>query len=414
VKKNLFFILVFFIFTSLSAQNLVINEFMASNDYAAPDEFGDFDDWIEIFNADTIAIDIGGMYITDDLTDPTVWQIPTTEPGLTTILPGGFLVLWADKEPDQGVLHVNLKLSGSGEQIGLFANDGVTEIASLTYDEQTTDVSYGRLPDGSDNWVYFGEHDIVGFISSPGRSNITIKVNEFLASNDNVNQDEDGDYDDWVELYNYGPVDIDITGMFLSDDIANVTSYTFPPAVIPSGGYLLIWCDKSDEDPVTDPDFYHANFKLSAGGEGVIFSESENTIVDAIFYGEQQTDISYGRYPDGTEEWAFFAEPTPAATNDNAVSVTDDQTIAEYKLFQNYPNPFNPSTVISFTIPQKGFVTLKVFNLLGQETTTLVSKEMNAGKYDYNFNAQNLPSGIYFYSLKAGNFTATKKMLLLK
>ncbi|NOX17963.1 MAG: T9SS type A sorting domain-containing protein [Chlorobi bacterium] len=414
MKKNLFFILVFFIFTSLSAQNLVINEFMASNDYAAPDEYGDFDDWIEIFNADTLAIDIGGMYITDDLTNPTAWQIPTTDPGLTTILPGGFLVLWADKEPDQGVLHVNLKLSGGGEQIGLYASDGVTEINSLTYEEQTTDVSYGRLPDGSDNWIFFGKHDIVGYISSPGRSNITIKVNEFLASNDATNADENGDFDDWVELYNYGPVDIDITGMFLSDDIGNVTSYAFPPAVISSGGYLLVWCDKSDEDPVTDPDFYHSNFKLSASGEAVIFSEYENTIVDAIFYGEQQTDISYGRYPDGTDEWAFFAEPTPDATNDDAVSVGDEQTVAEYKLFQNYPNPFNPSTTIKFTLPEANFVSLKVFNMLGEEVADVINSELPQGVHNVNFNASDLSSGIYLYSIKAGGFVQTRKMLLLK
>ncbi len=414
MKKYLSFFLVIFLFSSLSAQNLLINEFMASNDYAAPDENGDFDDWIEIFNADTIAIDIGGMYVTDDLTDPTAWQIPDTDPGLTTILPGGFLILWADKEPEQGVLHINLKLSGGGEQIGLYAADGVTEINSLTYDEQTTDVSYGRLPDGSDNWVFFGEHDVVGFTASPGRSNITIKVNEFLASNDATNQDEDGDFDDWVELYNYGPVEIDITGMFLSDDIGDVTQYEFPPAVIPAGGYLLIWCDKSDEDPVTDPDFYHSNFKLSGGGEAVVFSESENTIVDAIVYGEQETDISYGRYPDGTDEWAFFAEPTPGATNDNAVSVGDEQIVAEYKLFQNYPNPFNPSTTIKFSLAEADFVSLKVFNMLGEEVAELINSEMEAGFHTFNFNASDLSSGIYLYSLKAGNFVQTRKMLLLK
>ena len=134
---------------------LYINEFMASNDSSYADENGDFDDWIEIFNAYDEAKDIGGMYITDDLADPTAYQIPDTNPELTTIPAGGYLILWADKEPEQGILHVDLKLSSGGEQIGLFEADGTTVVDSLTFGEQTTDISMGRIPDGSDNWQFF-------------------------------------------------------------------------------------------------------------------------------------------------------------------------------------------------------------------------------------------------------------------
>ncbi len=85
-----------------------------------------------------------------------------------------------------------------------------------------------------------------------------------------------------------------------------------------------------------------------------------------------------------------------------------------YQLFQNYPNPFNPSTQIKFAIPNRSYVVLTVFNVLGQRVGTLINKEMNAGNYQINFNASNLSSGIYFYSIKATNFTAVKKMMLLK
>ncbi|MCP4413333.1 MAG: lamin tail domain-containing protein, partial [Gammaproteobacteria bacterium] len=94
---------------------LFINEFLASNDSCCTDEYGDYDDWIEIYNPDTIAVDIGGMYITDDLTDKMKWQIPTSASDSTTVPPAGFLVLWADGETDQGILHLDIKLSGSGE-----------------------------------------------------------------------------------------------------------------------------------------------------------------------------------------------------------------------------------------------------------------------------------------------------------
>ena len=103
---------------------LLINEFMASNDFAVadPDDDGSgdasvYDDWIEIYNAGTKAINMAGMYVTDDPQDLTLWQVPDTDPAKTTILPGGFLVIWADGEMDQGVLHADFKLSGGGEDI---------------------------------------------------------------------------------------------------------------------------------------------------------------------------------------------------------------------------------------------------------------------------------------------------------
>jgi hypothetical protein len=85
-----------------------------------------------------------------------------------------------------------------------------------------------------------------------------------------------------------------------------------------------------------------------------------------------------------------------------------------FNLKQNYPNPFNPSTVISFEIPSKSIVTLKVFDVIGREVATIVSGELPAGNYTRQWNAQGLSGGIYFYSLRAGSFTETKKLILLK
>ena len=86
----------------------------------------------------------------------------------------------------------------------------------------------------------------------------------------------------------------------------------------------------------------------------------------------------------------------------------------DYLLNQNYPNPFNPTTTISYQIPQNSHVILKVYNILGKEVATLVNGQEAAGKYQINFNASNLASGIYLYQLRAGSFIATKKLILLK
>lgn len=86
----------------------------------------------------------------------------------------------------------------------------------------------------------------------------------------------------------------------------------------------------------------------------------------------------------------------------------------EFALYQNYPNPFNPGTLIKYHVPEKSFVSLKVYDLLGEELATLVNEEKSAGSYDVNFDAGQLSSGFYIYTIKAGNFTSTKKMILMK
>ena len=87
---------------------------------------------------------------------------------------------------------------------------------------------------------------------------------------------------------------------------------------------------------------------------------------------------------------------------------------SEFFLSQNYPNPFNPITTIQYQIPKQSFVTLKVYDVLGNEIVILVNEENPAGTYEISWHADNLPSGIYFYKLQSGSFVETKKMVLLK
>jgi len=94
----------------------------------------------------------------------------------------------------------------------------------------------------------------------------------------------------------------------------------------------------------------------------------------------------------------------------NAINFMPDRFILE----QNYPNPFNPLTKIKYQISGLGFVTLKVYDILGNEIAPLVKEEKPAGSYEVGFNGTNLTSGIYFYQLRAGNYTETRKMILLK
>ena len=142
--------------------SIVINEFLAMNSTIKADEAGDYDDWIELYNNGSNNVELEGLFLTDDLTLPTKWTFP--EINLAT---GAFLILWADNETNEGALHLPFKLSGSGEEIGIYnsANSGTTLIHSVVYETQAADISYGLFPDAIGDWTLFS-------IPTPGTNNV--------------------------------------------------------------------------------------------------------------------------------------------------------------------------------------------------------------------------------------------------
>ena len=117
--------------------------------------------------------------------------------------------------------------------------------------------------------------------------------------------------------------------------------------------------------------------------------------------------------------WLYFATPDSGVFRFNTTYVglnhqSDDAVVEKYELLQNYPNPYNPETTISFDLPRTSEVTLKIFNILGEHVTTLVSKRLLAGNHQYKWNAGSLASGVYLYRLEAAGFVQTKKMILMR
>ncbi|MDZ4120819.1 MAG: CotH kinase family protein, partial [Candidatus Cloacimonadaceae bacterium] len=141
---------------------ILINEIMAKNASFA-DPYGEFDDWVELYNPNDYPVNIAGMYMTDNhySNGVSAWtQIPYTHPEITTIPPHGYLIVWFDEDMDQGPLHINDKLGGAADAVYLISSDGSTIIDSFSWLEatglNTDDVSIGRYPDGSESWQLFG------------------------------------------------------------------------------------------------------------------------------------------------------------------------------------------------------------------------------------------------------------------
>ncbi|GAB3042575.1 lamin tail domain-containing protein [Spirosoma pulveris] len=296
---------------------LYINEFMASNT-KKPDEFGEFDDWIEIYNATAQPINIGGLYITDALNNLTQCQIPTTNPALTTVPANGYLLLWADGQPSQGPLHVNLKLSKGGEAIGLSQMLGSTPtlLDSYTFGAQQDDVSTGRFPDGSPTFRTFVSPTPGSKNMIPFRSNLFI--NEFAAVNQTGGADEAGERDAWLEIYNNNSDPVNIGGMYLTNTFGTPSLWKIPTTnaaltTIPGKGFLRLWADNQPAQGVL-----HLGFNLSPAGGQLALTDivgPDASLVDSLSYGPQTADVSRGRYPDGSKQFKFFPTPSPGATN---------------------------------------------------------------------------------------------------
>lgn len=169
--------------------------------------------------------------------------------------------------------------------------------------------------------------------------------------------------------------------------------------------------------------FSDSSFGWAAGfdgntSSGIILNTSDGGInwnptvigADTVLYSVQFADLNNG--------WAVGDNGAILHTTNGGVSFVEEEELneipTEFVLLPNYPNPFNPSTKIKYSIPQISNVTIKVFDLLGNEIETLVNEEKPAGTYEITWYAESLPSGIYFYQLKAGVYTAVKKMILLK
>lgn len=221
-----------------------------------------------------------------------------------------------------------------------------------------------------------------------------VVINEVLADNTSTAADQNGDFDDWIELYNNTDENLSLKDLYLSDSYNNLLKWQFPDAAtITAHGYLVVW---ADED-VTQSG-YHTNFKLSATGEKLILSYSNGTVVDSMSFEEQTTDISFQRCPDGTGEFVAFA---PTFNSENCM-INSNQDINDQRL-SIFPNPHTGSCTISYGDQQ--IVTLVVLNSLGQQ----VMSKQDVGQ-QLELDMSSLPAGVYTVVVNRGRGVLMVKM----
>ena len=225
-------------------------------------------------------------------------------------------------------------------------------------------------------------------------------INELMSDNETTIRDPFDAFEDWVEIYNPGSSNIQLSGYYLTDDLKNPGKWALPDTQLLAGNYLLIWADDDDEEGSL-----HTNFSLSKNGEelGLFYKDVLDWApVDTLRFPALGGDQSFGRIANSEYNFSFMTYPTPGSVNSQGVNneriaseqSSDSPSIIE--LLPNYPNPFNPSTQILFRLTKASWVELSVFNTQGQKVREWPNKYFRPGIHTKTFHGENLASGLYF------------------
>jgi len=473
---------------------IVINEFLAANQSSFTDEYGEFDDWIELYNDEENSILLQGKYLSNDFVNPTQWPFPDT-----TIEAKGYLLIWADGDTSQGKLHTNFKLDKAGEQIGLFESDAKINIPidTVTFTGQKDDTSFGRIKDGDSLWTFFN-------IPTPGAKNVFnpdttslrihhISVDKIICHRAQIN---------WLttkpatSVVKFG-LHADSLAQLVQDANLVLQHQFYLNQLTPATTYYFQIHAETAKEMKQEADTLHFA-TLTQGDSLDIKYEVEvmpirtagqyekpgwnfgsNGVVGQFFNLPQPGLCKYSFRARGKA--AYNVWPIFELIVDDSILTIDTVNVVEYdtfcvsshldsglhfinicftnyysdslvtralvgdwlhiksvnfitgtenllgsrnlpepvKLEHNFPNPANSGTQIQYSIPHSTEVTLKIYNLAGQEVRTLINSFQPAGRYSVTWNGRNqaeqpVASGIYLYQLRANGVVRNRKILLLK
>ena len=304
-----------------TVSGVVVNEVMLKNTETCPDEEGNYYDWIELYNAGGSEADISGCGLSDSITDKVSYVFPRG----TVIEAGGFLIIYCSGDTALGNDHAGFKLSAKdqivlydmgGNPIECIELHGTEDGRSLARVDAEKDAFKEMsptpgFPNTDEGVTAYAEYLSTRTNTSSAQTESDLIINEFMADNVTVLRSSDGNYYDWVELYNRGNDEININGYYFSDDTENAKKYAFTEDItVPAGGYLVIFCSGNDVSPEGE---IHVPFRLSAYEESVVLSDANGRLLDKVTYQRQSADKSMARDDEGV--FNVTDKPTPGYPN---------------------------------------------------------------------------------------------------
>jgi len=320
---------------SIPSFPLLVTEIMASNRSVLADENGDFSDWIELTNQSSEPVNLDGLGISDDPS-----AVKLAFPAII-LQPGQRLLVFASgvyRAEADAPLHAPFALSSAGESVCLFTADGVL-VSEVAFPALERDQSWALQEDGAGRSAGDAPVYAASAQPSPGYPNTAqgfeafrsansilgsdILLNEIMAVNRSAIRDEDGDYSDYIEIYNPHAYRVDLTGYGLSDDETSPMKWRFPQGVtIPANGTLLVFASGKNRggaaaDSLGGTTELHTSFKLDATRETVLLSNAKGQLLDRTILENLGKDEVWMR-PAGMTAWQVSTQATPGYPNDRS------------------------------------------------------------------------------------------------
>ena len=298
---------------------VVINEVLANNNHLVEAD-GTTPDWLELYNSGSVAVDVSDYSLSDATATPRRWVFPAG----TTIPGRGYLKLRCDGNAPAAtnsgpVLNTGFGLKATGGSLYLFdklANGG-SLLSAITHGLQVADLSIGRVPDGSTNWSLCLPTPAGQNISATLGDRSALKINEWGAAPTSGS--------DWFELFNPGTQPVDLSGLYLSNDLGTPKKSAIPALSFlgaQTNAFRRFWADKN---PAAGAD--HVNFKLNKDGTSIGLATAAGSLIDAVQFGAQQPGVSEGRLPDGSATITRF--PATESPNDSNYKLLANVVINE-------------------------------------------------------------------------------------
>lgn len=329
-----------------------INEFMASNATTIADSYGNYSDWIELYNSTDAEVDISGFGISDNIAQPKKYVLPEG----TVIAAKGYLLIFCSGNQgfsETGELHAPFKLKAYGEDVVLSSRNG-SIIDSYSYGLQQTDSSMARTVDGAGEWQQ-NSHPTPGypnsddgynqFMASAALPKGNIVISEIMGRNQSAYKAPDGNYYDIIELENTGSEPVSLLGYALSSNPKNPKSYVFGDVSIPAGGHIVVYAKGKGASAQTEGSELSCAFGINKEGDSVYLFDPNGIICDKLQAASFLPNVSYGR--DSSGKLAYFKEPTVGAANG-----TGYEGITAVPVFSKTPGVYDEAIQIAINVPE--------------------------------------------------------------